>query len=170
MLLINENLYLSPLILDDAPAIFECIGQNRQLLKKYLYWADTVIDVASCRQYIDERANSNLPNKQWFKVVFKGNVSGVFAIKSIDGHGLAEVGYWLSAKVHGQGIIGLVIEKLVEQAGEIGINAIEFRCLTSNLASIGAAKKCGAIKEDTLVEFLSIDGRTQDLDIYRLRL
>jgi len=168
--IINDDLYLSALRLGDATAIFKCVEQNRDLLSKYLYWVETVTDVASCRQYIDDRANSDLPNKQWFKVVSREEVSGVFAIKSIDDNGLAEVGYWLSAHVHGQGIIGSIIKKLVNQADIMGISCIEFRCLTSNLASIGAAKKCGAIKEDIISDFLTIDGQSQSLAIYRLRV
>lgn len=167
---INDNLYLSVLRLDDAATIFKCVEQNRDLLSKYLYWVETVTDVASCRQYIDDRANSDSPNKQWFKVVSREEVSGIFAIKSIDENGLAEVGYWLSAAVHGIGIIGSIIKKLVNQADIMGISCIEFRCLTSNLASIRAATKCGAIKEDIVADFLTIDGQSQDLAIYRLRL
>lgn len=168
--IINENLYLSVLTVDDAVAIFECVEQNRHLLGQYLYWVEMVTNVTTCRQYIDDRVNSRLPNKQWFKVVVGGVVSGIFAIKSIDDKGVAELGYWLSAAVHGQGIIGSIINKLVEQAKNRGIKEIEFRCLTRNLASIGVAKKCGATCKDTIPNFLTIDGTPQDLAIYRLLL
>jgi len=170
MLLINEKLHLIPLTVDDDSDIFQCVEHNRQLLHKYLYWVETVTDVASCRQYIDERANSNLSGKQWHKVMYQDRVSGVFAVKSIDSHGVAEVGYWLSEAVHGQGIIALIIKKLVELACGFGISCIEFRCLKGNLASIGVAKRCGAVKEGMLESFLVLDGEAQDLDIYRLRL
>lgn len=169
MMKINEHVTLLPLVVEDAPALFECIAQNRHMLATYLYWVDKVIDVKSTVEYIDERANSQQPNRQWFKVILNGDICGVFAIKSIDKNGIAELGYWLSKHAQGQNIIPSIVKRLLDERKNWAFNCVEFRCLTSNFASIGVAKKVGAKKEGTLANFLTIGGRQQDLDIYRIR-
>lgn len=169
MIKINQQTILEPLNIEDAPDIFSCIEQNRQMLSTYLYWVEDVVDLQSTIKYIDERVNSTLPNKQWFKIKFNGEICGIFAIKSIDENAVAEIGYWLSEQVHGNNIITCIVTMLLRNNQRWAFKCIEFRCLCKNLASIGVAKKIGAVKEDTLFDFLTIDDCEQDLEIYRIR-
>ena len=167
---LSDNLVLKPLLLSDAPALFQRIEANRSMLATYLYWVKDVVDEASCWRYIDERANSELPKRQWFGVYVNDEVSGVFAIKSIDDNGCAELGYWLSEHAHGHGVISRCVDYLATHRDDFGIKALEFHCLSKNIASINIAKKAGANYVSTITDYFELDGQMQDLLVYRAEL
>ncbi|WP_435276714.1 GNAT family N-acetyltransferase [Psychrobium sp. nBUS_13] len=167
---LSDSLALKPLLISDAPALFRRIEANRLMLATYLYWVKDVVDEASCRRYIDERANSELPEGQWFGVYVNDEISGVFAIKSIDDNGCAELGYWLSEHAHGHGAISRCVDYLAAHRDDFGINALEFHCLSKNIASITIAKKAGAIYVSTITDYFELDGQMQDLLVYRVEL
>ncbi|MCG7529961.1 GNAT family N-acetyltransferase [Psychrobium sp. MM17-31] len=167
---LSDKLALKPLLVSDAPALFRRIEANRTMLATYLYWVKEVVDEASCRRYIDERANSELPKKQWFGVYVNDEISGVFAIKSIDENGVAELGYWLSEHAHGHGVISRCVDYLAAHRADFGINSLEFHCLSKNIASISIAKKAGANYISTITDYFELDGQMQDLLVYRAEL
>jgi len=154
----------------DAQAILDLVNDSRTVLAKYLYWVDGVIDLHSAQRYIVERTQSGLANCRWFKVMFDGKACGVFAIKSVDLQGVAELGYWLSHRVHGHGIISQVVAALPTIALPNQIKTVEFRCLELNDASISVAKKSGAKQIDSLPNFVESDGVTQSLLVFQVAL
>jgi len=167
---LSEKLALKPLLINDAPALFRRIDANRLMLATYLYWVKDVVDEESCRRYIDERANSYLPKRQWFGVYVNGEISGVFSIKSIDDNGCAELGYWLSEHAHGHGVISRCVDYIATHRNDFGIKALEFHCLSKNIASISIAKKAGANYVSIITDYFELDGQMQDLLVYRAEL
>lgn len=163
----DENLTLRPLLVSDAPKLFQCIDANRTMLGTYLYWVKDVTDVESCRRYIDERANSTLKKRKWFGVYYHNELSGIFAIKSIDDDGCAELGYWLSEHMQGQSAVSRCVDYLKQERTTFGINALEFHCLSQNHASRRIAKKAGADYTSTIKDYFELDGVIQDMLIYR---
>lgn len=165
---ISADITLQPLLRADSTHVLNLVNDSRPQLGQFLYWVNDVIDLASAEQYIEQRINSGLPNAQWHTIVFNNEVCGVFAIKSIDPDtGVAEVGYWLSHRVHGNGIISDILPHVPRLAN---IKTIEFRCLDKNIASINVAKKFGAEHISTSPNFIIADGINQDLLIFQKHL
>jgi len=169
---ITDSIELQPLAVTDSLNIFNLVESSRPLLGKYLYWVDGVRDELSANKYIEERTNSGLPGSRWFKIIFDTQVCGVFGIKSISaGSGIAEVGYWLSHAVHGNGIIVNIIAQLSSFLLEkTDAKIMEFRCLENNISSIRVAKKSGAEFVYLIPNYINTGNENQDLHIYQLQL
>jgi ribosomal-protein-serine acetyltransferase len=168
---ISEQIKLAPLLESDALDILNLVDSSKGDLDKFLYWVKDVKCINSARKYITERVHSGLAGSCWFKIYFKGDISGVFAVKSICPDSfVAELGYWLSGTAKGYGIINQIIAKLSEILNGSGAKAIEFRCLEQNYASIKVAMKSGAKLVDSIPNFAIANGIEQSLNIYRRQL
>jgi len=145
---------------------------NRPLLEKTLYWADSVRDLSSTRQYIEDRVFSQEPGARWYKVVQAGELCGVFGLKSIDAEKRsAQVGYWLSAASHGEGLISKAIAAIASELRLGGlVEYLEFHCLEDNHASMAVARRAGGEHVETIENYLELDGRRQHLMIFRAEL
>ena len=165
---IAENIKLAPLVESDAADILKAVNVSRASLGKFLPWVEGVNNIESAKKYILERVNSGLNGSQWFKIYYKDNLSGVFAIKSIcPDFNIAELGYWLSCDAQGNGIISKVITKASQLLMNTHAKFIEFRCLERNEASIKIALSSGALLVDVIPNFLVADNVLQNLNIYR---
>ena len=168
---ITEQIKLSPLLTTDALEILNLVNANRVNLNKFLYWVKEVNCIDSAQRYLSDRINSDLSGARWFKIYFKGRISGIFAIKSVCRDSfIAELGYWLASAAQGHGVISKVIQKLPEMLNGSGAKVIEFRCLEQNYASINIALKSGATLVDTIPDYMFTDQAKQKLHIYRLPL
>ena len=169
---VTEKIELLSLEEGDSLTILNLVESSRSQLGKYLYWVDDVQDEISAHQYIAERLHSGLSGSRWFKIKFNAQVCGVFAIKSIStDSGVAEVGYWLSHAVHGNGIMAKIIAHLPSFLLEsTDAKIIEFRCLEKNIASISVAKKLGAKFVDVIPNYSNTENKSQDLHIYQLQM
>ena len=106
---ISKNITLSPLTLLDAEVLLDLVESSRRNLRKYLPWVDSVKDLESTKEYISKRINSELFGAEWYTIVFRGSICGVFSIKSItEENSIAEIGYWLSNNVHGVYIVTVI--------------------------------------------------------------
>lgn len=165
---ITEQIALSPLLVTDALEILNLVNANRVNLAKFLSWVREVKCIDSAQRYLSDRINSDLSGARWFKIYFKGRISGIFAIKSVclDSF-VAELGYWLASAAQGHGVIRKVIEKLPEILNGSGVKIIEFRCLEQNYASINIALKSGATLVDTIAGDTFTHQTQQKMHIYR---
>ena len=165
---IAEHIKLAPLVESDAADILKAVNLSRASLGKFLPWVEGVNNIESAKKYILDRVNSELNGSRWFKIYYKDNLSGVFAIKSICPElNIAELGYWLSSDAHGNGIISQIISKAPQLLTSTHVKFIEFRCLEKNAASIKVALKSGALLVDVIPNFLVADNVLQNLNIYR---
>lgn len=168
---LSEQLKLKPLVMDDAQALFAEISKHRAQLAKYLYWVDSVTDIASAERYINERINSRLPDATWFAIIKEEQLSGVFGIKYIDrDKQLAEVGYWLSASAQGKGVISKIIAYIKALLKQHQVRDLAIACLAQNSASIRVAEKAGGKLVSVEPEAMVIDGQAQALLTYQINL
>jgi len=168
---ISQHISLDPLSLTHSAAILQQVNDSRTHLAKYLYWVDKVTDLASCQQYISQRINSGLPHAQWHAIIFKGEMVGVFAIKSVEEQGIAEVGYWLAKPATGYGIMSQIITSAsAKLLRETPAKIIEFCCLEHNVASIKLATNLGAVFSHKLNDYTLYDGSVQAVKVYHKTL
>ncbi|MDE3270455.1 GNAT family N-acetyltransferase [Pseudoalteromonas sp. G4] len=168
---ISPQIILRPLNLSDASAILSLVNLNRERLAEYLYWVEDVQCVDSAKQYIFDRVNNGLNEAHWFKIYFNNEICGVFAVKSVcpQTH-VAELGYWLGDSAKGNGVISQIVNYLPKLLANTSANAIEFRCLEQNHASIKVALRAGANLVGSIPDFMVANGIKQNLNIYRVTL
>ncbi|MEL0634989.1 GNAT family N-acetyltransferase [Pseudoalteromonas carrageenovora] len=165
---IAEHIKLAPLVEGDAANILKAVNLSRASLGKFLPWVEGINNIESAKKYILDRVNSGLNGSRWFKIDYKDNLSGVFAIKSICPElYIAELGYWLSNDAQGNGIISQIITKASQLLMNTHARFIEFRCLERNEASIKVALSSGVLLVDVIPNFLVADDVWQNLNIYR---
>ncbi|USD21344.1 GNAT family N-acetyltransferase [Microbulbifer sp. VAAC004] len=171
-LTVTEDIYLEFLQEKDSQELFYLIEDNRLLLEKYLYWAKSVQDMESTKQYICQRIYSKHNGSAWHKIIFNDQLSGIIGVKEIDQKNkCAEIGYWLSAHCQGKGVMAKVVAKICEELKrQAGVAQIKIHCLSENTASIAVARRAGGIHSSTIPAYLTIDGKSQDLMIYTVAL
>ncbi|MCF6208097.1 MAG: GNAT family N-acetyltransferase, partial [Ghiorsea sp.] len=159
-LIISKEIELSPLRLLHAKPLLNLVNSSRENLEQYLSWVDSVQDLESAKTYILDRINSKLAGAAWHVIMFHGAMVGIFSIKSIDSKKRnAEIGYWLSNHVHGNGIINRIISNLNNYFKEDrNIRSLEFRCLEKNEASLRVARKAGAKYVMEVSDFIEVNG------------
>ena len=168
---IAEHIKLAPLVESDAADILKTVNLSRASLGKFLPWVEGVNNIESAKKYIFDRVNSGLNGSRWYKIYYKDNLSGIFAVKSICPElNVAELGYWLSSDAQGNGIISQVIARVPIILKNTSAKVIEFRCLEQNAASIKIALKSGASLVGTIPNFVSVDNTIQQLNIYQVDL
>ena len=168
---IAEHIKLAPLVESDAEDILKTVNLSRASLGKFLPWVEGVNNIESAKKYILDRVNSGLNGSRWFKIYYKDNLSGIFAVKSICPElNVAELGFWLSSDAQGNGIISQVITRVPIILKNTSAKVIEFRCLEQNVASIKIALKSGASLVGTIPNFVSVSNTRQQLNIYQVDL
>ena len=169
---ISEEVALVLLSTNDAEEMFSLIEREREMLGKYLYWVNDVVDIDSTREYLNVRLSSGLPGSTWYKITYHGQVIGVFGVKSIDlKESVAEIGYWLSSQHQGKGIISRVISAVSTRLkNKHDVCYLNIHCLEANSASISVAERAGGQHSKTIPGYFAIDGKLQDLKIYTVQL
>ena len=165
----GTSIELVPLDCDDAKIIYQLVEENRDFLARYLYWVDHVVNLESTKNYIQERVESNCNEAEWFKIKNNGRVCGIFGIKSISiKASLADIGYWLIPSEAGKGLMSKVVSRMIcYLKEEKGVNSVQFLCLEDNEASRAVALKSGAKLVECQKNYLFLDGKHQDLHIFR---
>jgi RimJ/RimL family protein N-acetyltransferase len=121
---------------------------------------DGVIELAVCvddgAQRFDD-AESDGPRD--------GDVLGtisLFDIDNSDGH--AEIAYWLSPEVHGEGIMTAAARLLVRYAfEELRLHRVRGRALATNIASRRVLEKTGMQQEGVMREAENVNGEYVDM-------
>ncbi|WP_444928945.1 GNAT family N-acetyltransferase [Microbulbifer sp. SSSA002] len=168
----DSDIKLDPLLESDAKIIFSLIENNRPMLEKYLYWAKAVIDLPTTEKYISDRIFSKNFGASWYKICASGKAAGIFGIKEIDLlKKNAEIGYWLCKNYHGQGVMTRIVSCVSNHLkNKYHIQSLKIHCLSENSASIAVAERVGGIHSDTVPNYYSIDGISQDLKIYTVSI
>ncbi len=167
---ISEKIEIVKLELSDDVAFYVLIEENRDFLGEYLSWVDSVYDQSSTKEYLQKKLQSGLSGAQWFKILYQGQVSGLFGIKSIKGN-TAELGYWISSSVQGRGVVSGIIESIMPYLRDhYGVRSVEFRCLEDNLPSIAVAKRFGAQHVKTIPIYYNGNKDIRNLTVYAIGL
>jgi ribosomal-protein-alanine N-acetyltransferase len=81
----------------------------------------------------------------------------------------ASIGYWIGAPYAGRGLMTEAVRAVIHFAfASVRLNRLEAACLPSNAASARVLAKTGFRLEGRARQYLKIDGRWQDHDLYAL--
>ena len=162
---IEDNLHLETVTLIDADEVFETVDSSRNSLKKWLPWVDltkTSKDIEKYFQTCIDREKSN--NGFDLTINYNSKIVGGIGLHKIDHMNKAtSIGYWLSSKHEGQGLMTKSVKALCNYCfNTLKLNRIEISCATDNIKSQNIPKRLGFKLEGTLRQKEIVNGKYLD--------
>jgi len=156
---IDQEVKLALLELKDAPKLYRLIQENREHLRTWLGWVDSVNSIQDTKHYI-KVVQSKMIEGHGFQssIRVRGELAGLIGFHNFSMQNRSvSIGYWLGKNYQKQGLVVKATKALVEYAfNEWDIHRIEIRCATENYDSRRIPEKLGFQKEGLLrqVEWL----------------
>ncbi|WP_086428445.1 GNAT family N-acetyltransferase [Staphylococcus cornubiensis] len=145
-LAVNDDIDFVYPTLAYAPALYKVVDQNRDHLKTFLPWAETISSVEDEKTFMQQTLILVAEGKALYFFIYKKDQ----LIGTIDLHAWndkvrkAEVGYWLAKSENGQGITTAAVRKLCDIAfTDYNLNKLELRANVHNIGSNRVAEKAG---------------------------
>ena len=135
---VSDQLRLGRLEISDAGELFSLTEANRNSLRKWLPWLDTVRRLDDTRAFIRAaQLQIGRNNGAQLAIRSNGRIAGIVGHHQIDWRNrLTSLGYWLGASYQGQGLVTASCGALIEHAfNELRLNRIEIRCAVDNQKS-----------------------------------
>lgn len=153
-----------------AEEMYRCVDGDRKRLQQFLPW------VANIRSVDDEKSFIHSTIEQWEKRerfcfaiydkasnTYAGNIS-VFNLRWK--HAECEIGYWISAKFEGKGLMRDAVRTLEKSLFETGFHRIVIRCNAKNERSSSLARSLGYHHDGTMRHDVLVDGEFRDTMIF----
>lgn len=137
----------------NAEELFLLVEENRAHLRARLPWVDATTSAEDTRSFIRRTLLNLVEGKQYgFDILFRGQLVGAIDLR-IEDPKEAEVGYWLSEKAQGQGIVSRATRALVRFAfADLGLNIVVIKSAKDNVRSRAIPERLGFTLEATLRE------------------
>jgi len=163
---VSEQLVLRTYMAADAPALFECVRQNRAHLRTFLPWVDTTTRPEHSMNFI-QYTNMQEATQQGLAMAIFKEEQLIGGIGMHDWHHelkKAQLGYWLIAQEEGKGQMQQCARAFIQFLfDKLGLNKIEICFLPYNTRSGALAKALGATVEGMLRHHILINGSYEDL-------
>ncbi len=137
----------------DATELFQLIDKNRQHLKQWMPWLDSVQHENDTHNFI-ERGLARMLENNGFELGIWHNqkIAGVIGLHYVSHlHRHTEIGYWLGQEFVGQGLVTRACKALIEYCFiELKLNKVMLGCACENKRSCSVAERLGFTYEGTL--------------------
>ncbi len=141
---IDNSLSLVLPHLTTAPEIFSLIDKDREHLRTWLPWVDSISSAEDTRKNLVMRIEGFEQKRQ---ASFYGTWNGEFVasvgfISLADGEG--EIGYWLLSTYSGRGLMTSYVRACIEYGFEtLNLKRIVIKCAEENVKSAAIPKRLG---------------------------
>jgi ribosomal-protein-serine acetyltransferase len=168
---ITQDLDLRLMQEEDAETYFNLVDKNREYLKKWLPWIDSVKSVEDIKKHIIECTKS-FEDKTGieFAIFYKNKLVGSVSTNRIDRfHKKTDIGYCLDEEYTGKGIMTSSVKALTNYLfKELDINRIEIKVIPENIKSWAIPERLGFTFEGILRQDKFLNGKFFDSKIYSL--
>ncbi|MDH3493183.1 MAG: GNAT family N-acetyltransferase [Acidobacteriota bacterium] len=168
---IDDNIELRLLRPEYSDEIAAVVMDNYAELNKWLPWVNEEYTAATTLKFIKLAEIQYAEKKGLQAAVFVDNsIAGGIGFNNIDGaNRTAEIGYWLSRRFTGLGIMTRCCVALVDFGlTEFGLNRIVIRCATENLKSQAIPQRLGFTEEGIQREAEKLHNKYVDLKVFSL--
>lgn len=143
-LVVNADIRLREIRERDAVVIFQTIDSERTYLGEWLPFVELTQDVSFTRKFI-EFYLSDSHRDLTCCILYKNKFAGLIGLKDTDYENRkTEIGYWLSAKFQGHGIVTHACERLIQYGFEnLRLNRIQIKAAVENLKSRAIPERLG---------------------------
>ena len=152
-----------------AVDIYKVIVEERLRLAKYLPWVMDMKSLQDEEQFLEYSIEKiHKEEMMMFIILVDENVAGMIDLHNINRSSKrAEVGYWLSEKFEGYGIMTKAVDIIEKYSfNELKLHKLQIRVHPENYKSASVPKRLGYFKEATLIEHEILNNEYIDLDIY----
>ena len=169
---LSEEISLKTLQIEDVKDIYEMIDDQREYLGRWLPFVSFTTSPEFTKVFVEYTVC--LPEEErehTFTIRKKGEFIGLIGFKDTDRENLkTEIGYWLSEKEQGKGIVTRAVSILCGYAfDELSMNRIQIKCAVGNSSSSNIPKRTGFTFEGVeRAGELFPDGSFKDLEIYSI--
>lgn len=172
MKLQTNRLFLRPIAVSDAPALFEARGDAEVM--RYWDWPEQKDVAAVERIFAEHVPELTSETTKWWAVALSpdGPAIGECNLSEIETHhGRAEVGFLFARRYWGQGYASEAMERVIDYGfDDLGLIRLWARFHDGNNASKQLLEKLGFTYEGRLKSHIVRDGEQRDCLIYgRLR-
>lgn len=168
---LNNEIKLSLSISQYAGELFNLIDRNRDFLKQWLPWLDTVTKPSDTKDFIETQLLRFQQGEALHVTIFyQGKIAGVLGYNRIDlVNGIGHAGYWLAQKYNGKGIMTESVKDLIHLGYEYySLNRIEIRCVVDNHKSRAIPERLGFRQEGIIRRAEKVYGEYLDHVVYGL--
>lgn len=168
---LDNEIQLSLSIPQYAEELFELTDRNRDFLKQWLPWLDTVTKPSDTKEFIKAQLLRFQRGEALHVTIFhRDNISGVLGYDQIDqANGIGRIGCWQAQEYNGKGIMTKSVKNLIELGFKYyALNRIEIRCAVNNLKSRAIPERLGFQREGTIRRAEKVYGEYLDHVVYGL--
>ncbi|NRD78329.1 GNAT family N-acetyltransferase [Bacillus sp. BRMEA1] len=154
-----------------ALTLFQLVEENRDHLSQWLPWVSTMVTLYQFETVIPVWLNQFAENQALnVGILYRGKLVGSIGLHQIDWYNnMASIGYYLSKKAEGRGIITRSVTAMLNYAFfDLGMNRIEIRCGVNNQKSRAIPERLGFIMEGTIRDGELLNGQFHDITIYSM--
>lgn len=166
---VNEKLSLKLLEKKDAKELFAVVDDSRGYLREWLPWVDNMKREADYEPII-EMWLKQFATHDGFQagILYNEKLVGMVGFHGIDwANRKTSIGYWLSSKYQGNGIMTEAVRSLLQIAfTEYQLNRVEILCGVKNEKSKGIPERLGFKQEGVLRDYVSLYDHYHDCYLY----
>lgn len=154
-----------------ADELFSLTNKNRNFLRKWLPWLDSIKTKEDTKKFIILQLEKFAKGEALHQSIFyKENIVGVLGFNSIE-NGVGVIGYWLDKEHEDLGIMTKCVKELIKLGFEyLELKKVEIHCATHNKKSQAIPKRLGFKEEKNLKKDAEkLNGVYYDQLIYSLK-
>ncbi len=154
-----------------AKQYMQIVSEQRDYLAQWLAWPHHADSDAFFQQFITQSLHDYADGKSLVcAMIYHGDLVGNISFNTIDPLlNKVEVGYWLSSKVQGNGIVTRSVAMLIDYAfNELGMEKVQLCAATENTPSRKVAERLGFSLEGIITRSENLNGRVVDHAVYGL--
>ncbi|MBU2650013.1 MAG: GNAT family N-acetyltransferase [Bacteroidetes bacterium] len=168
---VDADIEMISLRLKSAEEIFRNVEESRSFLEEWLPWVPETQGIEDVQRYIRQVNDKKCPkHDESFEIRFNEEFAGIVTLKEIDTFNRkAEIGYWLTKRYAGKGIMMRSCKALIQYAFEdLGLNKVFIRCSVENVRSCNIPKQLQFTFEGIEREGEFLNRKFVDLKIYSM--
>jgi ribosomal-protein-serine acetyltransferase len=143
---VTDNIRLEQIKLSMASEIFAAIDQDRLYLKQWLPFVDMTQDISDTEQFVKNvSSDKKYKRDDIYSIWYRETFAGLIGFKDTDWNNRkTELGYWLTEKLQGKGIITACVKKLISYAFvKMKLNRVQIKVAIGNNKSAAIPKRLG---------------------------
>lgn len=169
--IIDENIKVCLSVPVFAERLFNLTNKNRQHLKEWLPWLDTIKKPEHTKTFIDLQLQRFSRQEAIHQSIFyKSEIAGVLGFNKIDHiNGIGHLGYWLGNDFIGNGIMTKCVQDLIDLGlNDLNLQRIDIRCAVNNKKSRAIPERLGFKNEGVIRKAEKVYEKYNDHVIYGL--
>lgn len=150
----------------------EIVSEQSEYLSQWLAWPPFCQSEQDFRLFVQRVLHEYADGKSMTcAIIYQGKIVGNCSFNTINyDTQMAEVGYWLSQKHQGKGIVTRVVKHLISIAfNQLGLEKVQLSAAVENTASRNVAERAGMTLEGILTHQEKVGDRVLDHAIYGIQ-